>query len=482
MSRPSETIEPAAGRRKAGSGIAARFTFGLGLVALMFAVPAALLLIDGVRGLSAETAEQAWRGMAVETGEMIARGAVLPGGEVQGRVYRGPGAVEIQVADTEVALGEARQPARLYRVLPEGAGSAAPVDLYAPPAGEFDSGSRLLVLVLLVTVGLVGVVVIFGAVTARRVAVPLREMIDDVLTISRGRFDHRIRTRKAVGEVVLLGRAVERMVEDLVTGQENERQLQQRQREAELLRELRRNLRPMTVEPPLGFSVESAVVEAAGAGTGDFVDALSDGEGRPTLVVGGTATRGAPGALLMAMTRAYLRGAVLGGGAPAQACDATNTSLNRDLARGLYASAMVARLEPATGGVELVSAGHKAPAVRWDAEAGQLRKLQPNGIALGFDKGPIFRKSLETLKLELKPGDALLLFSPAAFAVENAEGKALGENGVYALAKIAVERGLDAMQAKLGAFLGGQPPSDLAFALLRRAAAPAAPAPAEGGA
>ncbi len=470
MSRPTESIETAAARRKAGSGIANRFTLGLGIVALLFAVPASLLLIDGVRGLSQETAEQAWRGMALETGEMMARGAELPETPLQARLHQGQHGEQVQIADTEVSLGGAKQPAQLYRVVVgKEEGGFDQVDLYAP-AEELDSGSRLLVLVLLVTGGLVGIVVIFGAVTARRVAVPLRDMIDDVLTISRGRFDHRIRTKKAVGEVVLLGRAVERMVTDLVEGQENERKLERRQREVEVLRELRRNLKPMSVEPPVGYSIEAAVVEAAGAGTGDFVDTLSDGEGRPTLVVGATATRGLPGALLMAMTRAYLRGTVLGGASPAEACDSTNTSLNRDLARGLFASAMVARLEPEDASIELVSAGHKAPAVRWDAEAGQLRKLQPNGIALGFDKGPIFRKSLETLKLELKPGDALFLFSTAAAAAENPDGKALGESGVYALAKIAMQDGLGAMQAKLGAFLGGQPRSDLAFALIRREA------------
>jgi len=471
LSRPTESIETAAARRKSGSGIANRFTLGLGLVALLFAVPASLLLIDGVRGLSRETAEQAWRGMAIETAEVMAQDAQLPDTPLSARLHTGEHGAQVQIADTELTIGPREEPARLYRALAPGADGAPgrQVDLYAP-AAELDSGSRLLVLVLLVTGGLVGIVVIFGAVTARRVAVPLREMIDDVLTISRGRFDHRIRTKKAVGEVVLLGRAVERMVTDLVEGQENERKLERRQREVEVLRELRRNLKPMVVEPPTGFSIEAAVVEAAGAGTGDFVDTLSDGEGRPTLVVGATATRGMPGALLMAMTRAYLRGSVLGGASPVEACDSTNTSLNRDLARGLYASAMVARMEPADAGVELVSAGHKAPAVRWDAEAGQLRKLQPNGIALGFDKGPIFRKSLETLKLELKPGDGLFLFSPAAFEAENPQGKALGESGVYALAKIAVQEGIEKMQVKLGAFLGGQPRSDLAFALIRREA------------
>ena len=83
------------------------------------------------------------------------------------------------------------------------------------------------------------------------------------------------------------------------------------------------------------------------------------------------------------------------------------------------------------------------------------------------DEGPIFRKSLETLELTLAPGDAIFLFSPSAFQCTSPSGKQLGEAGVYSLAKIAIENGLDAMQQKLEQFLGGAPADDLAFALLR---------------
>ena len=145
----------------------------------------------------------------------------------------------------------------------------------------------------------------------------------------------------AAGEVSILGRAVNRMVRDLLEGEENRTQLEKQQRDVEVLRELRRNLQPMRVEAPEGFTLLSRVVEARGAGTGDFVDTLSDAMGRISFVVGATATRGMPGALLMAMTRAYLRGAILRGSGPQEAAEITNTSLNRDLSTGLFASAMV---------------------------------------------------------------------------------------------------------------------------------------------
>ncbi|MBO46762.1 MAG: hypothetical protein CMJ96_07685 [Planctomycetes bacterium] len=450
-------------------GIAARFTYGIGAFALLFAAISTWILLSAAKSLNQETADAARLEMAKETGRMHAREYELPP-KLSGKQYSAGSGVQVLVGRGEVLIGEESVESKVFRVRKaseEEGVVGQTLDLFAPSKDSANPEQRFVVLVLLVTAGLVGVVILFASITARRVAFPLKTLTEDVLTISRGRLNHRIRTEDAVGEVAMLGWAVDRMVDDLVEGQETQRSLEKRQQEVETLREIRRNLRPMEIDPPKGFKVETLLVESDDAGTGDFADALSDGEGRPTLVVGATATRGMPGALLMAMTRAYLRVAILDGLSPTESADRTNLALNRDLSRGLYASAMIARLNPSDGSIELVSSGHKSPAIRWDAEAGIFRKLQPNGIALGFDRGPIFRRSMETLNLQLKIGDALFLFSPSAFEETNPKGKPLGENGVYALGKIAVEHGMSTMEEKLETFLGGQPHSDLAFAMCR---------------
>jgi len=449
-------------------GLAARFTLGIGIFSLLVAAPATWILIATASSQVREAAEDARIAMARTTGELRARGARIPP-ELKGRQLAVHGGIQVLGAEASLSTDAGERRARIYRVrkLEEGAEADA-LDLFAPPAGAEPAEFKLFVLVLLVTGGLVLTVVLVGAGIGRKVAAPVKVMIQDVSAISHGRFDHPIRADEGAREVKMLARATNRMVHDLLEGQESQRQLEKRQREVEILREFRRNLKPMTVEAPAGFALDTRLIEARGAGTGDFVDALRDEAGRPTLVVGGTAARGMPGALLMAMARAYLRGAILRGLSPAEACGWANASLNRDLETGLYASAIVMRLDPEEESAALVSAGHKAPAVRWDAAHGQWRKIQPNGIALGFDAGPIFHESLEEVKIPLGPGDAVFLFSPAAFECANAKGRVLGEKGVYSLAKLAVEQDLESMEKKLLGFLGGQPQSDLAFALLRR--------------
>lgn len=455
------------GRRRPGPGLAARFTLGLGLFALLLAAGAGFVLLRGLDALQGELVDEAHRGMAAETDHQRSRGAEVPGG-VSAREGLGPHGKRVQSGAMAAPDGGE---VRFFRV-PGAAGPDAPppTTLFAPAAGGADASSRMLLLVALVVGSLVVAVVIVGAWTARRIARPLNEMVEDVLAISRGRLDRRIRGDDAVGEVAHLATAMDRMVDDLMQGQETERALAASQAEAENLRELRRNLRPMRVAPPEGWRIETRLVESGAAGSGDFSDAMLSEDGRLTLVVGAPAAGGMPGALLMAMTRAYLRGAVLAGSEPAAACDTANAALNRDLSRGLYCSAMVLQADPASGAAALVSTGHQTPAIRWDATAKQWKKLQPNGIALGFDDGPVFRKALETMNLSLQPGDAVMLASPSVMAATSAAGKELGEGGLAQLAKIGVEQGLEAMEKKLRAFLGGDPEADLAFALLRRTA------------
>lgn len=456
-------------------GLAARFVIGLGLLVSVIATAAGYALWDGAQSVAREAGARAQLEVAQRTGELLRDG--VQEGPITGRALASPQGVSLQKAKAKLQTefgGE--QEAHVIQVSVDGGPSqsgSAEVSpprtrlIYAPSTRSSEGSQRLIILILLVCGGTVVGTVLVGAFTARKVAEPIRSIVDDVAAISRGRLDRRVNADGAPKEVTYLARAVDRMVQDLLAGQRDREALDQKQREAESLRELRRNLRPLSSDAPYGFSIETTLVESDGAGSGDFVDSLRDEEGHSTLVVGSTATRGMPGALLMAMTRAYLRGAFLQGSRPAIAFDRTNSSLNRDLARGLFASAIALTLHAENGSIELVSAGHKAPAVRWDAAAGQLRKLQPNGIALGFDQGPIFRKSLETLELTLAPGDAIFLFSPSAFECASPSGKKLGEAGVYSLAKLAIENGLDAMEEKLRQFLGGAPADDLAFALLR---------------
>lgn len=456
-------------RRKPGMGIASRFTLGLGLVASVVAVAATFLLLNGIDEIGGTIAIDAQVEMASETALLRAQSAERTGDLLMTRHLSQSDAV-VQVGDGKVIVNGETQDTRVFLASPANKGGPNSIseEFFAPIDSMASASAKIISLVVLVFGAFVLIVVIMASLTARRITTPLNEMVEDVLAISRGRLDTRIGAENAVGEVAHLATAVERMVDDLVESQEQAQELADSLSETANLRDVQRRLKPMDIPVVNDWQVSSFVLEAEGPGTGDFVDAMYEDEnGFTTAWVGTPSMSGLAGALIMTMTRSYLRVRLLGGMALAESIDKANFALHRDLAKGMYCTIMATRFNPQSGEAEIVSAGHQSPAVRFDAESGEMRTLQPNGIALGFDGGPIFRNSIETLQLQLKAGDALFMYSPSAAACENSAGKALGEKGVYSLAKIAIEEGLEVMQDRLLQYLDHNTHPDIGFVLIR---------------
>ncbi len=456
-------------RRKPGMGIASRFTLGLGLVASVVAIAATFLLLNGIDEIGGTIATDAQVEMASETALLRSQSAERTGDLLMTRHLSQSDAV-VQVGDGKVIVNGETQDTRVFLASPANKGGPNSIseEFFAPIDSMASASAKIISLVVLVFGAFVLIVVIMASLTARRITTPLNEMVEDVLAISRGRLDTRIGAENAVGEVAHLATAVERMVDDLVESQEQAQELADSLSETANLRDVQRRLKPMDIPVVNGWQVSSFVLEAEGPGTGDFVDAMYEEEnGFTTAWVGTPSMSGLAGALIMTMTRSYLRVRLLGGMALAESIDKANFALHRDLAKGMYCTIMATRFNPQSGEAEIVSAGHQSPAVRFDAESGEMRTLQPNGIALGFDAGPIFRNSIETLQLQLKVGDALFMYSPSAAACENSAGKALGEKGVYSLAKIAIEEGLEVMQDRLLKYLDHNTHPDLGFVLIR---------------
>jgi serine phosphatase RsbU (regulator of sigma subunit) len=85
---------------------------------------------------------------------------------------------------------------------------------------------------------------------------------------------------------------------------------------------------------------------------------------------------------------------------------------------------MCALIDPETGHVVAASAGHRVPALHYVAQRGGLGKVQPDGIALGLDRGPVFERSLVPVSLNLEEGDALILATEGAMKGNGATGSA----------------------------------------------------------
>lgn len=326
-------------------------------------------------------------------------------------------------------------------------------------------------LFLVVTAAVVSVGAVVSAMIAMQISKPLNVLVNDVRAIARGNLHHRTNT-KGSGEVRGLAQAIDKMAHTLQGAQDAEIEFGVREREREVAMQVAESLLPEDTPTLPGYSVAMAHVGSDEPG-GDFHDYQEMDNGRLALFVCDVSGKGVPGAIVGATARAYLKSELEQFSDAEQSLKRVNRAVARDVRRGMFVTALGMVIDSKEHVATVACAGHKLPLVRWDAAAGQVKLIQPGGIALGFDKGPVFDRSLELIRAPLEPGDRLLIAGTGAVQVQNPEGEELGEKALYrAFARHAKKEPKEIMERLLIALenhAGETPfPADVSIIILSR--------------
>ncbi|MFN0205104.1 MAG: PP2C family protein-serine/threonine phosphatase [Planctomycetota bacterium] len=327
-----------------------------------------------------------------------------------------------------------RSPGFLYRAYRRESGRDVPVDIIIE-GGIRDFQHSLVI--SLVASSFVVIVVGMGVAffLSRRVVSPLTQLIEDVRKISHGDLDHRVRFG-AGGEVGLLAKSVDRMIHGLRDAQDAKEVAKVREHELEIASEVRASLLPERTPELIGYEIAAhlAATDSVGGDVYDYIENVG-GSGQLSVFVAGISARGVPGAMLMTMARAYLHQSLQALASPVEALKLANRPITRDMRRGLFVTTFAATLDPAAGTVRAASAGHKAPMLHFVAAEQKIKWIHPEGIALGFDPGPVFDRTVREEELQLNPGDRIVLTTSGTFSVTNESGVELGESGFADLVK-----------------------------------------------
>ncbi|MBT2438606.1 SpoIIE family protein phosphatase [Streptomyces sp. ISL-36] len=138
---------------------------------------------------------------------------------------------------------------------------------------------------------------------------------------------------------------------------------------------------------------------------GDWYDVIETGDGLLALVVGDVQGHGVAAAATMGQLRSAVRAFALGGLAPQEVVRGTNRLLI-DLDPGQFASCCYIVLDPETGALQAVRAGHPQPLLRRPDGTAQVLELA-GGLVLGIDDDATF----PVTELILEPGAVLALFT-----------------------------------------------------------------------
>jgi len=211
-----------------------------------------------------------------------------------------------------------------------------------------------------------------------------------------------------------------------------------------------------------GWSL-AAVCRPAREGGGDLYDFLPGPEGRWGILVGDVSGKGMVASLYMTLTKGLVLATSEETQAPAEVLVAVNEGLHQETERGVFVTAWLGLLDPATGRLEHARAGHN-PLIWRRARLRETVALTPKGLPLGAVGNRMFAPALEEDLLQVEPGDSVFVYSDGLSEAMDGDRNEYGEERLIATIGrtdgLSAERARDVVMADVDAFVGAAPQHD----------------------
>lgn len=193
---------------------------------------------------------------------------------------------------------------------------------------------------------------------------------------------------------------------------ETEAKLEALRHDLDIAKRIQEGLFPKTPPEIPGYDIAGWSKPADQTG-GDYYDWIALPNGRMAVMLGDVTGHGIGPALLMAICRAYTRATFPSQLELQEAMRRLNALLSDDVGEGRFITFAVAVLDPATGEVEVLSAGHGPILLRrTPGGACTLAETEGTGLPLGIMPEEEYGVPL---RWKLEPGDTLLLVTDGFF-------------------------------------------------------------------
>jgi sigma-B regulation protein RsbU (phosphoserine phosphatase) len=223
-------------------------------------------------------------------------------------------------------------------------------------------------------------------------------------------------------------------------------------RDLEIAREIQSWLMPSEAPHVPGVDIAFAS-RPANTVAGDYYDAFFRPNGHLLIVVADVAGKSIPAALLTATLQASLRTlAALPGTLPELVDRVNGYACEQSLQGRRFTTAFLGELEPATGALTYVNAGHNWPVLQH--ATGSVERLEAGGLPLGINSSRPYESGSATLAA----GDLLLIFTDGLVEAEDDHAHEFGEERmlpvVRALQGVTAAEGIKRIMSSVDAFVG----------------------------
>lgn len=147
---------------------------------------------------------------------------------------------------------------------------------------------------------------------------------------------------------------------------------------------------------------------------GDFYDVFTTNNGRMGIIIGDVSGKGLKAAVSTAMGKYMIRAYVAEDASPSNVLARFNRAFYQNTAEYSFMTAFYGILDPVDNVFTYASAGHDPPLL-YSSESGQIVQIRASGLCLGISDEAEYEKK----KVQLQPGDALLLYTDGATDVKD---------------------------------------------------------------
>ena len=188
---------------------------------------------------------------------------------------------------------------------------------------------------------------------------------------------------------------------------------------------------------------------------GDFYDFYRVPSGKILFLIADVSGKGIPAAMFMMKAKAIIKACVFAADDFAAAVSEANDRLVQGNAAEMFVTAWFGLLDPATGEVSYVNAGHNPPLVkRADGSVEWIRGRR--SLVLAAMAGVKYQVE----RLTLGPGESLLLYTDGVTEAANAAGELFGEARLEACLRAAGPESVTEIRRDVAAFAAGAEQSD----------------------
>ncbi|HKY28736.1 MAG TPA: SpoIIE family protein phosphatase [Pyrinomonadaceae bacterium] len=208
------------------------------------------------------------------------------------------------------------------------------------------------------------------------------------------------------------------------------------ERELALAMEIQQRFQPAAPPHVPGYELQGISFPCYEIG-GDYYDFIKRDDGRLVIALGDVSGKGTAAALLMSS----LHAAIHAQSGSHDSLVATISAVNRYLADNIppnrFVTLFYAELDPETGTVSFLNAGHNPPLIVH--AAGTVEQLASGGLPLGIKPNAEFREGRTHMQL----GDVLVIYSDGVTEAASPTGEEFGSTRLYEV----VSRNIDASAA-----------------------------------